>query len=466
MIVPAQYRGKSFGVFGLGKAGQATVRSLLAAGASVYAWDDKEVSDGVPQKADPAVFALTHFSKWPWRELEALVLSPGVPLTHPAPHPVAARANEENTRIIGDIELLSQTCERATFVGITGTNGKSTTTSLIAHILRQAGFRVEVGGNLGTPVLELNPLTEEGIYVIELSSYQLDLIDKSRFNVAVMLNLTPDHLDRHGDMEGYLKAKKRIFMHQQPGDTAIIAVDDAYTQGLASQMPCARVSALRPLEHGVYVQEGILVDTSEAVQATIKSIPTLQGRHNWQNAAAAYAACRALKMAPAAIINAMRSFPGLAHRMERIATVHNIDFVNDSKATNAEATANALAAYEAGIYWIAGGKPKVGGIVSLESFFPKITHAFLIGEAEDEFARTLEGKVSYTRCGTLEKALEAAMEKLDVLSRMGKEGAAAVVLLSPACASFDQFKSFEHRGEIFRQLVISKTGCLKESYAS
>ncbi len=477
MIPLSQYKSKKVAVFGLGKAGNATLAALQAAGAEVYAWDDSY------DKTPPVSPVARHYSYWPWSQLEALILSPGVPLTHPQPHPVVECAKQAGVPVIGDIELLWQACPDATYIGITGTNGKSTTTSLIAHILKEAGREVEVGGNLGTPVLELKPLGRNGIYVIETSSYQLDLIDKTRFNVAVLLNLTPDHLDRHGDMEGYLNAKLRIFRNQRGDDTAVIAVDDDYTRNVAQALTLQRVirvSAHAPAD--IYVEDGLLIDNAchpgagrglchaSAIPPTdgmdpglrrddhsfIGVIPTLQGRHNWQNAVCAYAACRAVGVEPEAIFTAMRSFPGLAHRMELVATINGIRFINDSKATNADATANALAAYD-DIYWILGGKAKAGGIETLASFFPKIRHAYLIGAAEDAFAQTLEGRVPYTRSRTLDAAIEqaAARAKAD-----GIKG--AVVLLSPACASFDQFKSFEHRGEVFKELVVSRLSSIEK----
>ena len=441
MIPLTQYANHKIGVFGLGKAGEATVAALLAGGAQVYAWDDKAV------QAESVQLHTQHFSTWPWAELKALILSPGIPLTHPKPHEVVEYARKADCPIIGDIELLYNACPKARYVAITGTNGKSTTTTLIAHILQSAGLTVEVGGNLGTAALSLKPLGAEGIYVLELSSYQLDLVKTTRFNVAAFLNVTPDHLDRHGDMQGYITAKKNIFERQQPEDTAVIAVEDEYTRAIADHFTSAaklvRVKAQRELD-GKY---------------PLDSIATLTGKHNWQNAAVAYAVCRACGVAPDVIYKAMQTFSGLRHRLQLAATIGNVRFINDSKATNADATANALAPYNE-IYWIAGGKPKAGGISTLGDYFPHIVHAFLIGAAEDEFAQTLEGKVPYTRSNTLKNAVQqaAAMAFKD-----GKQN--AVVLLSPACASFDQFKSFEERGDIFCQLVSELDSSARSQHA-
>ncbi len=452
MITIAAYSGKKIGVFGLGKAGEATVASLLASGAEVYAWDDKA---GDVKRIEHPALKITSYKDWPWKELEALVLSPGVPLTHPKPHDVVEMAKSHDCRIIGDIELLHQACPEARYIAITGTNGKSTTTTLIGHILKCCGVRCEVGGNLGTAALSLAPLDEQGVYVIETSSYQLDLIDEARFNVAVWLNITPDHIDRHGDIEGYVRAKLRVFASQKEEDSAVIAVDDEYSKGAAEavlrmkKQQLVTVSVNEKLSDGIYVDQGVLHDDAEGFQYDLKPVGTLTGKHNWQNAVASYAACRAIGLQPAEICKAMESFAGLRHRLQLVAEWKGVRFINDSKATNADATANALAPYHT-IYWIAGGKPKAGGIASLTPYFGKVTHAFLIGEAQDEFAETLTGKAAFTKCGTLKEALKQAA-KLALHEK--KKG--AVVLLSPACASFDQWKSFEERGDAFCQMVLN-----------
>ena len=473
MIVVSEYRGQCVGVFGLGKAGSATVASLVAGGAKVFAWDDSfspsplmgegagggDVASHSSPLSNPPTqggmgFERIHYSQWPWHELKVLVLAPGVPLTHPAPHAVVAMAHQHSVPILGDIELLYRAQPQARYVAITGTNGKSTTTALIGHILNEAGLRVQVGGNIGTAALTLEPLGEGGIYVLETSSYQLDLVRTTRFNVAVFLNITPDHLDRHGTMENYVAAKCHIFARQQPGDVAVIAVDDEWTRkiALSLQSPVSSVASLtevsgyQPLQRGIFAEQGTLIDATgdrRLETGNLTSISSLTGRHNWQNAAAAYAACRACGVAPDVIFAAMKTFPGLKHRLQLVAEIGGVRFINDSKATNADATSNALAPYDT-IYWILGGKPKEGGIVSLSEYFPKIRHAFLIGQAAEEFARTLEGRVPYTHCGTLEAAtkMAAAMAWQEKKSQ-------AVVLLSPACASFDQWQSFEQRGDAF-----------------
>ncbi len=462
MISLSHYNGKKVGVFGLGLSGQATIAALLAGGAEVYAWDDKAESVAKAQSAHPdAVYK--NFADWPWKKIETLVLAPGVPLSHPQPHLVVDAANIHGCKVIGDIELLSEACPEATYIAITGTNGKSTTTALVAHLLKSAGLRCEVGGNLGMPALGLAPLGKGEYYVLEVSSYQLELLASAIFNIAVLLNITPDHLDRHGGMEGYINAKRRVFQGQRATDAAIIGVDSEPCKQLWQDLKSGKnrytwqgagpriipISVKKPLADGIYVTDGIIRDSKKGSEVSVAKAPALLGEHNWQNAAAAYAVARELEIPDQAIAEAMQSFPGLAHRMKLAGAIGEVIFVNDSKATNAEATENALKAYK-DIYWILGGKAKEGGIGSLTQYFPKITKAYLIGEAAKEFATVLkENNVALQQCGTLEKAFSAASD--DAF----KEGK-GVVLLSPACASFDQFRSFEHRGEVFCNLVEAK----------
>lgn len=436
MIHATPYNGKKIGVFGLGKAGRASVAALEAGGATVFADDDNQPG--------------SDYHTWPWRELSALVLAPGIAKTHAC----GKLAAEHGVPIIGDIEILLRSQPNATMIGITGTNGKSTTTTLIGHILKEAGRKVEVGGNLGTAALDLAPLDKDGIYVLELSSYQLDLVQTTRFNVAVLLNITPDHLDRHGDMAGYIAAKKHIFDRQEKNDLAIIGVDDEDTKQIARDPSLVGyvlpVSTNTVLDKGVYVKDGLLYDTyfsQGGEPISLLGIASLTGEHNWQNAAIAYAVARCQGIAPEVIARAFHTFPGLRHRLQQVATIHDVRFINDSKATNADAVQHALKPYH-NIYWIAGGKAKAGGIESLAPLFSHIAHAYLIGEAEEAFAATLEGNVPYSKCATLDKAVKHAAS--DAFSQR-KEG--AVVLLSPACASFDQFKSFEERGDVFCHLV-------------
>lgn len=443
--------GKKYGMFGLGKTGNATARAMIDGGGEVYAWDDKD-ENAAAMKAELAAAHVEPPEAWPWEKLEALVLSPGVPLTHPVPHLVVELAEQNQKPVIGDIELLYRAQPRANYIAITGTNGKSTTTSLTGHILKQTGKSVDVGGNLGRAVLNFDVSDS---YVLELSSYQLDLLQTTRFQIAVLLNFSPDHLDRHGDMNGYIEAKRHIFDRQTKDDIAILGVDEPYSEAMCREMITAGkqrvipISTTQILEKGVFVKDGVLhnrIGDSE-VTADIRNIKSLQGEHNWQNAAAAYAACFVHGLSHDEIIKAMATFPGLAHRMQWLGEINGVQYVNDSKATNADATEKALKTYDK-MHWIIGGVAKEGGIEPLQQYFHKIRHAYLIGEAAEVFAKTL-GDVPHTMCGTLEKAFATAHMN-------AKKGEA--VVLSPACASFDQFRNFEHRGEVFMSLVDTLKG--------
>ncbi len=452
MIDLAPLQNSRFAVLGLARSGLATARALQSAGIEHLAWDDNADKRRAAQEAGLSVGDPLQAD---WSALDALVISPGIPHTWPSPHPVATRARQAHKPIIGDIELLAravaQDGQGARFVGITGTNGKSTTTALIGHMLRQAGRKVEVGGNLGQPVLDFAMLGKDGIYVLEMSSYQLELVEHLRFDVAVLLNITPDHLDRHGGMAGYVAAKRRLFNNQRPDDTAIVGIDTAPTLALAEELAgqgrtrLVRIAVGHEIDDGVYALDGVLHDARDGFALDLRPILTLPGAHNWQNACAAYAACRALGLTRDDLVAGLRSYPGLAHRQERVAEIGGVTYVNDSKATNADATEKALSSYDT-IYWIAGGRAKEGGIEPLRGLFPRVVHAFLIGEAADAFAATLDGSVAYTQCGTMAFALKAAHAMAQREKRPH-----AVVLLSPACASFDQWPSFEARGDAFRR---------------
>ena len=461
MITFRNYQNKKFGVIGLAKTGIAAISSLLASGAEVFAWDDKqETRESFANIKNLAKAQLLSPSEWNWYELEALILSPGVPFKYPQPHIAVKLAKDANVRITSDIELLCEAQPNTPKIAITGTNGKSTTTSLIAHILKNAGFngfKIEAGGNIGTPALALEPIGTDGCYVLELSSYQLDLIDKAHFNISILLNITPDHIDRHGDMSGYVEAKQHIFDRQNKNDFAIVNIDDDYSASIYSALKqtakskIIAISVINPLKQGIFVDKsGVLHDKCDPEnQLTVKlfDIVNLTGKHNWQNAAFAYAACKSFSVSPKDIEKGLRTFPGLRHRLQFVATIHGVRFINDSKATNADATSYALLPFT-NIYWIAGGKPKEGGISSLSHSFNSIVHAFLIGEAEEEFAKELDGKVQYTKCGTLANAVAAAAGRAFADRKQN-----AVVLFSPACASFDQWKNFEERGDAFCTLV-------------
>jgi UDP-N-acetylmuramoylalanine--D-glutamate ligase len=454
MVPVFTYAGKRVGVMGLGKSGLSAAAALKAGGAVVSVWDDKAEAREQAQKAGWAIMD----AEAARLDVVVIVWSPGVPHTLPKPHPLAVKARAQNIPLVCDVDLLARAQEGASFIGITGTNGKSTTTSLMAHVMRCANRAVEVGGNLGTPALDLASLGAFGTYVLELSSYQLELVPALSLETAVFLNVTPDHIDRHGDMAGYVKAKTRIFENMRFPRTAVIGIDDPYSVGVRDALVAGGthnvipISTQQTVRGGVYVDKGLLMDATHGhgtMLVDLKTIPTLPGEHNWQNAAAVTAAALSQGISATTIVNALTTFKGLAHRQELVATVNGVSFINDSKATNADATEKALRCYE-NIYWIAGGLAKEGGIESLKPLFPRIRHAFLIGEAADDFADTLEkNKVAHDLYEDLETAIEDAGERA-----MAEKHPGAVVLLSPACASWDMFKSFEHRGDVFREEVL------------
>ncbi len=448
MIEVTGFKDETVAVMGLARSGLAAAEALKKGGARVLAWDD----DAKKRDAATALgLSVADLRSTDLSAVRALVLSPGIPSTFPTPHKVAARMRDAGIAIISDIELLARSRREARYAGITGTNGKSTTTALLGHILKEAGRPVAIGGNLGIAALLLDSLGADGIYVLELSSYQLELTHTLACDVAILLNITPDHLDRHGGMAGYVAAKERIFDNQSARQAAVIGLDDALCRAIADKLSAAGrkvvpISAEQAAPGGVYVARGRLVDDIDHTHAEILDLAEaerLPGRHNWQNAAAAFAAARCLGIEAGTAAQGIKTFPGLAHRQELIATIDGVRYVNDSKATNADATAKALACYD-DICWIAGGVAKEGGIASLAPYFPRIRHAFLIGEAAPAFAATLSGQVPFTRSGDLATALNDARA-------MAQPG--GTVLLSPACASFDQFTDFEARGEAFRHLV-------------
>jgi UDP-N-acetylmuramoylalanine--D-glutamate ligase len=458
MIPVRGFEGARVAVFGLGRTGLTAARALAAGGAHPLLWDDKAESR---DQAAAEGFELADLATADWSGVKALVLSPGAPFTHPAPHWTVGLARAAGVEILGDTELFARAVnaaplhKRPKIAAITGTNGKSTTTALLGHIARSAGRDTRVGGNIGQGVLGLDDMHGGAVYVLELSSYQLDLTYSLKPDVAVLLNITPDHLDRHGGMDGYVRSKQRVFLNQSRGDTAVIGVDDPHCQRICTEITAANartiwpISAHRAMGRGVYALQGMLYDaTGERVLeiADLLRAQSLPGRHNWQNAAAAYAAARGLGISAADAADGLMSFPGLAHRMETVAMLGRVRMVNDSKATNADAARQALASYPR-IHWIAGGVPKAGGIEELADLFPRVARAYLIGDAAADFARTLEGRAPYQISGTLEAAIAAAH------ADAAQSGEDEVVLLSPACASFDQFPNFEVRGDAFRSLA-------------
>lgn len=482
MIPVPGFEGRRIAVFGLGRSGLTAARALKAGGALPVLWDDSVSSR---MQAEAEGFAVEDLTAADWSGFAALVLSPGAPLTHPKPHWTVDKARAAGVEVLGDIELFARAlaalpeADRPKVVAITGTNGKSTTTALIGWVLKQAGMTVHVGGNIGIGVLALPAPTPGAVYVVEVSSYQLDLTTSFAPDVAILTNISPDHLDRHGGMDGYVAAKTRIFRAHGAGRTALVGIDDNWIKPIAFGLP--RDGWVTTVTTGVVVvgggkRGGVPVDqvasrgaarerafkdghlismeagdgelTADGLfLADLANARSLPGRHNAQNAAFAYAAARALGVSHEAAVQGLLTFPGLAHRMETVGTLGRVRFVNDSKATNADAARQALASYERS-FWIAGGRAKAGGIDDLEDLFPRVVEAFLIGEAAGPFAARL-GDTPHRLCGDMATAVQAAYEAAVATGRD------EVVLLSPAAASFDQYPDFEARGEAFRAAVLA-----------
>jgi UDP-N-acetylmuramoylalanine--D-glutamate ligase len=460
MIPITVFAGRKVAVFGLGKSGLLSAGALIKGGADVVVYDD---SEKMRADASSAGLNVQNLHEIDWSGIAALVLAPGVPLTHPTPHWTVQLAHKAEVEVIGDIELFCR--ERAKsgahcpLIAITGTNGKSTTTALTAHLVEAAGRDAQMGGNIGVPVLALAPFADNRVYVLEVSSYQIDLAPSLRATVGVLLNVSEDHLDRHGTMENYAALKVLLPASVEQGGTAVIDVDDRWTRSGADRIERAgrkvvRVSVEAPLRDGYYAEgTRILRSVSGKAHAVaeLAGIGSLRGKHNAQNAACAIAACVAIGIDLPSIQKGLVTFPGLAHRMQQVGrkktATGSILYVNDSKATNADSAAKALGSFH-DIYWIAGGKPKTGGITSLSEFFPRIRKAYLIGEAAAEFAQTLDGKVEYEIVEVMSAAVDAATRDAEATGL--KE---PVVLLSPACASFDQYPNFEVRGTAFTDLV-------------
>ena len=436
MITAKAFADKKYAVYGLARSGLATTEALLASGASVTAWDSKEEA----RAKAPAGSQIANLDEADLRQFDSLVVTPGLPINR---HPIAERARDADVEIIGDIELFARARPELPphkVVGITGTNGKSTTTALIHHILKTAGVPTTMGGNIGLPILAQDSLPEGGVYVLELSSYQIDLTQSLDCDVAVLLNITPDHLDRYESFEAYAASKARLFKMQSDGQTAIFIADDP---------PTRRIANASPGQINTFVQVG-----ADSVIGQ-EEFAALQGPHNAANAIAAIAAARALGVGEQktedrplfdlndVIAEALRTYPGLPHRMEDIREKDGVLFVNDSKATNPTATAPALAAFPS-IRWILGGQAKTDNLDECAPHFGNVRSAYTIGEAGDLFAKLLAPHMPVANCETLENALNHAVRD----SQAGD-----TVLLSPACASFDQFKDFEQRGDRFKDLV-------------
>jgi UDP-N-acetylmuramoylalanine--D-glutamate ligase len=461
MIPVTSFAGKTVAVFGLGGSGLASCHALKAGGADVIAGDDN--TDNVA-KAAQAGFITADLRRVSWQNFAALILTPGAPLTHPAPHWSVQLARAAGIEVIGDVELFCRERHRhapdAPFVAITGTNGKSTTTALIAHLMKVAGYDTQMGGNIGTAILSLEPPRTGRVHVIEMSSYQIDLTPSLDPTVGILINISEDHIDRHGTLEHYAAVKERLVAGVQAQGTAIVGVDDSWCRNIADRLDRAgkrvmRISVRNPLPDGMYVEREAIVKASGAARsevARIGGIGSLRGLHNAQNAACASAAALALGVSSEALQTGLRGFPGLAHRMEQVGRRGAVLFVNDSKGTNADAAAHALSSF-ADIFWIAGGKPKAGGITGLAEYFPRIRKAYLIGEAAQEFAGTLGDRVPHEISATLDVAVANAARDAQASGLHDP-----VVLLSPACASFDQYRNFEIRGAKFRELVEALPG--------
>ena len=461
MIVASTFSGRHVALFGLGGSGLATARALHAGGALLTAWDDNPAQVAAASDQGLPTGDLRAID---WGKIDTLVLSPGVPLTHPKPHWTVDLAREAGAEIIGDIEIFCRErrakAASAPFIAITGTNGKSTTTALIAHILKSAGRDVQMGGNIGTAILSLAEPADDRFHVVECSSYQIDLAPTLDPTAGILLNLSPDHLDRHGSMEAYAAIKERLVARSE---TAIVGIDDSHCAAIADRLDQIGRRSVRISKHDIDEATIAAAGTGTGIVlrepgggaraiADLDGIPTLRGSHNAQNAAAAIAACRAVGIDQADIQHGLSTFPGLKHRMQPVARRGKVVFVNDSKATNADAAAPALGSYH-NIFWIAGGLPKEGGITSLTDLFPRIEKAYLIGEAAPAFAATLGQAVPFEISGTLDNAVTAAAR-----DAMDSPASAPVVMLSPACASFDQYKNFEKRGDAFVAHVMALDG--------
>lgn len=469
MIPATAYKDQTLAVFGLGITGIGTARSLMEGGANVKAWDDAEAAR---LNALEAGIPVTDLKSLNWNTLDALVLAPGVPLTYPEPAWPVKLANASNTRIIGDTEIFFQEkkhlSSKAGIIGITGTNGKSTTTALIAHILENCGFKTRMGGNIGRAVLDLEPFEDDAFYVLELSSYQLDLTPSPNLDIAVLINITPDHIDRHGNFENYCASKTRIFENVPEDGLSVAALSTSTSKEIFSSLktPSTKTAIGQLHELTGFEGAGILITQNQTLHPiedcqdvkkissgtslsgiSIAGIDSLRGIHNAENAGIALAIARHSDIPDSEFLGAARTYQSLPHRLQQVGRIDDIVFINDSKATNAEATVHALRAFD-NIYWIAGGLAKDGGIETLADDWQKVTKAFLIGEAAANFSHTLAGRIDHQISDTVEQAL------IDIWQEIQDKGEKqAAILLSPACASFDQFPNFMKRGEVFTKAV-------------
>ena len=444
MISSPAFAGKRYAVLGLARSGAAAAEALIASGAEVIGWDRQDIArepfEGRCRLIDPLELDLTGFA--------GVVVSPGVPLNS---HPIGPHTWQYGLPVIGDIELFAQA--RANLpphkvVGITGTNGKSTTTALTHHILSQAGVPCVMGGNIGDPILAQEPLPEGGVYVLELSSFQIDLSFTLDCDIAALTNITADHLDRYADFAAYAASKERLFAMQTGGSTALVCDEDSPSHAIAERLAAAGKPLVR-----------VATADLEAAGLADGRSAALAGPHNAQNAALAVAICRQLGLTDAQIAAGLATYPGLPHRMERVCETGGVTYINDSKATNTASAAPALAAFppdpavhggSARIHWIVGGLPKEEGLGACADHIGNVAAAYTIGEAGPMFAEALEGQVKVERCELISEAVRRAADA----ALPGD-----VVLLSPACASYDQFRDYEKRGTHFRQMVGAITGC-------
>jgi UDP-N-acetylmuramoylalanine--D-glutamate ligase len=468
MIEVKKYQGRRVLVIGAGKTGISTVHALIAGGAKVYLYDDNQVNlhnniknetlDSILLRRAIGIGSLElvpSLKVAPWKELAAMIVSPGVPTQGSKKHECFTLAHGYHITVLSDLDLLYITCPNSRYLGITGTNGKSTTTALIAHILQKCGLIATAGGNIGEAALSLDPCDRYGHYVLELSSFQLELISEIKFNIAVLLNITEDHMDRYEKMEDYINAKLNIFNQQSIEDCAIIGIDNNITRNIYETIASDHKQTLIATSTtsvpalGIGIVDGILYDciSSNKKEIQLPEMPHLRGPHNMENIAAAYAAARVLGLPAEDIIRAVQSFIGLAHRMEFFHEKDGIKFINDSKGTNVESTKMALSSFD-NIYWIAGGINKGGSLEEVAHLFPRIAKTYLVGKAQEDFATVLlKHKVEHVRSETIENALKQIKQDLK------NKNEAAVVLLSPACSSYDQWRSYTHRGDTFKQLV-------------
>jgi len=453
---------KKIAIFGLGKSGQGAVKFLSENEIPILIWDEnKENLLKLKEKYKTnKLVEVANYKDYNWSNIAYLILSAGVPLTHPTPHEIVKIAKKYNCPIVSDVEILYKSYPDNTFIGITGTNGKSTTTALLGHIFKSVKVKSDFGGNLGNKAsLELERFEKDGVYIIEMSSYMLDLTRETKFNFAILINITPDHYERHGNLAGYMKAKKKIFLNQDKNCFAIINIDDENSKKVYDELKknenykgnLVPVSVNKIIKNGFSLVSGEIHNHFQKHNEDfiLGDLSYLKGQHNAENIICAFVVSYLYGLNPKETIDHIKKFEGLSHRMQFVRKINNINFINDSNATNDTSTEQALMAND-NIFWILGGRTKPNGITILKKYFDKIIYAFLIGEATEEFAKTLEkGKVKYFKCETLEKAFKKAYE---LAQQMPKEKEVNI-LLSPVCSSFDQWANFEKRGEYFVKLT-------------